>query len=104
LRFRKDAPVEAGDVKVRVDILFRPLKVAIFVDGCFWHQCPQHGTLPKLNAEFWRTKLQSNVSRDRRVDAALREHGWLVVRCWEHESIDDATNRILTALMGRAGN
>jgi DNA mismatch endonuclease, patch repair protein len=93
--------VEAGDVKVRVDILFRQPRVAIFVDGCFWHQCPEHGTLPKLNGEFWQMKLKSNVSRDRRVTAALRDDGWLVVRCWEHESIDDAADRIVDALSSR---
>jgi DNA mismatch endonuclease (patch repair protein) len=83
---------------VRADIVFTAAKVAVFVDGCFWHQCPDHGTMPKRNAEFWREKLRHNVERDRKVDLALILSGWAVVRCWEHEEPSDVLPRIASAL------
>ena len=78
---------KAGEqpLKVRPDFLFRAARVALFVDGCFWHACPAHGSRPRGNAAFWRRKLQANVARDRRVNAALRRAGWKVVRIWEHD-------------------
>ena len=60
-------------------------RVVVFVDGCFWHACPLHGTRPKANKEWWRVKLQSNVARDRDTDSRLLEAGWTVIRAWEHE-------------------
>lgn len=69
----------------RPDFVFPKLRLAIFVDGCFWHGCPQHGTKPKNNAEFWMNKLASNQARDRLVTRTLRGRGWRVVRVWEHE-------------------
>jgi DNA mismatch endonuclease (patch repair protein) len=68
----------------RPDFVFPQLKLAVFVDGCFWHGCPMHGTQPKTNAAFWREKIARNRSRDRRVTRALRARGWRVVRIWEH--------------------
>ena len=97
LRFRKDFRIRAGGVSVHADLAFPRAKVAVFVDGCFWHQCPEHLTTPKANAEFWAAKLQ-NVERDRRVDRALAEAGWTVIRCWEHEEPIDVLPRILSAL------
>lgn len=73
-----------------VDIVFVSAKVACFIDGCFWHGCPSHGTWPKNNAEFWRQKILANRVRDRDTDRQLRKLGWLVVRVWEHEK-DSAT-------------
>jgi DNA mismatch endonuclease, patch repair protein len=70
---------------VRPDFVFRALKLAVFVDGCFWHGCPRHGTQPKGNAAFWRRKLAANRARDRLVNRTLRAHGWRVLRIWEHE-------------------
>lgn len=70
--------------KVRPDFVFRRERVAIFVDGCFWHGCPQHATQPKSNAAFWRRKLTANRERDRRVNRVLRNAGWRVLRIWEH--------------------
>lgn len=67
------------------DFAFPKLKVAVFVDGCFWHGCPKHGTQPKGNREFWKTKLDANKARDRSVSRMLRARGWRVVRIWEHE-------------------
>ena len=71
--------------RVKPDFVFQKLTVALFVDGCFWHGCPQHGTKPKTNAKFWRDKIAGNKARDRRVNYALRQRGWMVVRLWEHE-------------------
>jgi DNA mismatch endonuclease (patch repair protein) len=98
LRFRKDYRVRVGDLSVRVDIVFTAAKVAVFVDGCFWHQCPDHETMPKRNAEFWSQKLRRNVERDRDVDRALTLSGWVVVRCWEHEEPSEVLPRIASAL------
>ena len=67
------------------DFVFPKLKTAVFVDGCFWHACPKHGTQPKNRAAFWLAKLTGNKARDRRVNRALRERGWKVMRIWEHE-------------------
>jgi DNA mismatch endonuclease (patch repair protein) len=70
---------------VRPDFVFRPARVAVFVDGCFWHACPLHGTQPEGNAAFWGEKLAANRQRDRRTSSALRRVGWVVVRLWEHD-------------------
>lgn len=67
------------------DFVFPVLKLAVFVDGCFWHGCPIHGTQPKHNAKFWREKLARNHARDREVNRALRARDWRVLRIWEHE-------------------
>lgn len=87
LRYRIDHKVVGN--RRRVDIAFTRAKVAVFVDGCFWHRCPDHGTLPKSNADWWRAKLDANVARDRDTDARLEEAGWIVIRVWEH---DDPTS------------
>ncbi|MBC7817584.1 MAG: very short patch repair endonuclease [Planctomycetaceae bacterium] len=71
--------------RVHPDFVFAKLKLAIFVDGCFWHGCPLHGTQPKSNAAFWRKKLTANKSRDQRVTRLLRLKGWRVLRLWEHD-------------------
>lgn len=70
---------------VRPDFVFPKLRLAVFVDGCFWHACPQHGTKPRNNAAFWREKLSRNKARDRLVNQMLRRTGWRVLRVWEHE-------------------
>jgi DNA mismatch endonuclease, patch repair protein len=98
LRFRKDYRVDLDDVRVQVDVAFPRQRLAVFVDGCFWHRCPQHGTDPRLNGDFWERKLQRNVERDVQVGAALMDAGWTVVRCWEHEPADVAAERIRQAL------
>lgn len=83
-RFRKDLRLDVGERRVRPDIVFTRRKVAIFVDGCFWHCCPEHGSQPSNNEWYWTPKLQRNVERDRQADAALAEAGWTVLRVWEH--------------------
>ena len=70
---------------MKPDFVFQKLKVALFVDGCFWHGCPKHATWPKTRAAFWLAKIVGNKARDRRVNSALRKRGWTVVRVWEHE-------------------
>lgn len=104
LRFRVDKAVLSG-VRRRPDIVFGPAKVAVFIDGCFWHGCPKHGTWPKHNAEFWRTKIQANQHRDRDTDQRLSEAGWEVVRVWEHEDPRVAATAIekLVRVRRRAG-
>lgn len=82
----------------RADIAFPTRRVAVFVDGCFWHGCPEHATAPKKNADWWSVKLAANVARDRDTDARLRASGWTVVRIWEHEEPETAARRICAAL------
>jgi DNA mismatch endonuclease (patch repair protein) len=99
VRFRVDAPLEPG-LRTRGDIVWRGRRVVVFVDGCFWHGCPQHATSPTANAAWWRAKLDANIARDRRAEEFLRERGWTVLRIWEHEDPDSAVERILP-LIGR---
>jgi DNA mismatch endonuclease (patch repair protein) len=94
-RFRKNFLIRVADRTVRPDIVFTRQKVAVFVDGCFWHRCPEHGTSPRFNSTYWQTKLDRNVARDREVDAALTAAGWTSVRVWEHEAPDLAAKRVL---------
>ncbi|WP_067718427.1 very short patch repair endonuclease [Nocardia yamanashiensis] len=82
----------------RADIVFPRRKVAVYVDGCFWHSCPEHATFPKNNAEWWAAKLAGNVARDRDTDARLIAAGWTVVRIWEHERPDTAADLVTDAL------
>lgn len=84
------------------DIVFIRARLVVFVDGCFWHACPLHQTRPKTNAEFWRTKIATNVQRDTRVTAVLQEQGWEVLRFWEHEVVEDVQKVVATiqAAMG----
>jgi DNA mismatch endonuclease, patch repair protein len=98
LRFRKDHLLRVGGVRVRPDLAFTRWKVAAFVDGCFWHRCPDHSTTPSRNPDYWIPKLQANVERDRRVDGALMSEGWVVIRVWEHENVDAAATRIETVV------
>jgi len=100
LRFRKDLPLRVRDRVIRPDIVFTRARLAVFVDGCFWHACPQHGTQPRANTDYWRPKLERNVARDRAVDEALADAGWRVLRAWEHEPVSDVARRI-QALMRR---
>ena len=97
LRFRVHRRVEPA-LRATVDIAFGPAAVAVFVDGCFWHRCPEHATRPKANGTWWEEKLAANVERDRRTDEALRERGWTVIRVWEHETPDAAADRIERAV------
>jgi DNA mismatch endonuclease (patch repair protein) len=98
-RYRKDYRLDLdGGRRVRPDIAFTARKVAVFVDGCFWHACPEHGSKPRANEWYWGPKLIKNVERDRVNDAALILAGWTVVRLWEHVPIDEAVGTVVTAL------
>ncbi|MDX6593626.1 MAG: mismatch endonuclease, patch repair protein [Gaiellales bacterium] len=76
------------------DIVFPSAKAAVFVDGCFWHGCPEHATHPKRNAAFWTEKILRNQTRDQETDSLLTEAGWCAIRVWEHEDPDQAAERI----------
>jgi DNA mismatch endonuclease, patch repair protein len=98
-RYRKDYRLDLDSGRrVRPDIVFTARKLAVFVDGCFWHACPEHGSKPKANEWYWTPKLVRNVERDRTNDAALMLAGWTVVRLWEHVPVDEAVTTVVTAL------
>ncbi|MEV4568639.1 very short patch repair endonuclease [Nonomuraea sp. NPDC049419] len=97
-RYRKDFRLDLGEVKVRPDIVFTARKVTVFVDGCFWHVCPQHGREPTTNEWYWTPKLRRNIERDHRVNAALDAAGWTVLRLWEHEPLSSAVEAVVAAV------
>jgi DNA mismatch endonuclease (patch repair protein) len=84
LRFRVDSP-PLPSARIRADVLFRRQEVAVFVHGCFWHGCPEHGTWPRTNAAWWREKIGCNVARDASSRELLEAAGWTVVEVWEHD-------------------
>src|SRR5688572_19352664 len=96
-RFRVDYRPEAP-IRCRGDLVFTRAKVVVFVDGCFWHGCPDHGTTPRNNAAWWTEKLAANIARDLRNTEALVSLGWTVVRIWEHEHVDLAVLRVQEAI------
>lgn len=102
LRYFVDRPLRVAGRLVRPDVTFPRAGVAVFIDGCFWHACPKHGTQPTRNDSYWASKLRRNVKRDSAVDAALAEAGWLVLRHWEHEPPDQAARAIAAAVAARA--
>ncbi|MEU6231462.1 very short patch repair endonuclease [Kitasatospora sp. NPDC047058] len=105
--------VHAGGLRYRVaarplprlrrtaDLVFRPAKVAVFVDGCYWHGCPEHYVSPKTNPGYWSEKVTRNVERDRDTDAQLEAAGWTVLRFWEHESPEGCALQISTVVKER---
>lgn len=96
---KKPAGPAGRPFRVRPDFVFPALRIALFVDGCFWHACPLHTTKPKDNATFWRRKFAANVERDRRVNRILRRDGWRVVRIWEHALTRKYEKRLTGRLM-----
>lgn len=100
LRYRVQVPVLTKPRRV-ADVAFSGLRVAVFVDGCFWHGCPQHATWPKANADFWRSKILANKERDLDTDRRLREDGWVVVRAWAHEAPSAVASRVVSAVRSR---
>ena len=100
LRYRVAArPIP--ELRRSADLVFRPAKVAVFVDGCFWHGCPVHGSTPRTNADYWIPKLARNIERDRETDRILAEAGWLSLRVWEHEDPEEAAVRVSAVLHDR---
>ncbi|ORI24360.1 very short patch repair endonuclease [Rhodococcus sp. 1168] len=97
LRYFVDrAPLKG--LRRRADVVFPRHRVAVYVDGCFWHSCPVHATSPRNNAQWWTDKLAANVARDRDTDARLDAAGWTVVRVWEHEAAQDGADKVTRAL------
>ncbi|WP_245612300.1 very short patch repair endonuclease [Actinotalea ferrariae] len=97
MRYRVDKAVP-GLPRRRVDIAFTRVRLAVLVDGCFWHHCPIHGVLPKTNEEWWRWKFSVNQARDADTDQRLADLGWRVMRVWEHEEVHAAADRIEAAV------
>lgn len=97
LRFFVDRPVMGN--RRRVDIVFPTERVAVFVDGCFWHSCPTHGTTPRQNREWWIEKLKANQARDADTNRALRGRGWTVIRFFEHEGAESAAQAVFSRVM-----
>lgn len=94
-----------GNRRRTIDIAFTRQRVAVFVDGCFWHACPIHGNYPHANSEWWTTKLTTNVARDRDTDRLLQEAGWRVLRIWEHTPTQEAADLVeSTFLEGSSGS
>ncbi|MEJ1089052.1 very short patch repair endonuclease [Microbacterium sp. Mu-80] len=100
-RYRCDLRIDLAGGRVRPDVVFTRRRVAIFVDGCFWHCCPIHGSRPKINEDYWSPKLLKNVERDRRNDTLLESAGWKVIRIWEHVPVADALNQVRLVLDAR---
>ena len=98
LRFFVDRAPLAALPRRRADVVFPGLRIAVFVDGCFWHGCPEHATWPKANAEWWRQKIEANRARDLDTDLQLRAAGWTAIRVWEHEAVVEAADRVERAV------
>lgn len=96
-RFRKDYPIRVEGRLARPDIAFTRRRIAVFVDGCFWHGCRAHGQIPATNTAFWTDKLANNVARDRRQDTLLAAAGWRVIRVWEHDNVEDGMAAVRSA-------
>ncbi|TFF17283.1 very short patch repair endonuclease [Cellulosimicrobium funkei] len=101
MRYRVAYPVP-GQRRRTIDVAFTRAKVAVFVDGCFWHGCPKHGMMPRSNGDWWKTKLAANQARDRDTDRLLSELGWTVVRVWEHEPPHVASDRVEAVVSQRS--
>ncbi|WP_354559827.1 MULTISPECIES: very short patch repair endonuclease [Gordonia] len=98
LRYRVDfAPLD-DHRRLRADLVFTRARVAVFIDGCFWHGCQQHHTVAKTNAEYWARKVQSNMDRDQRFNALLESAGWTVLRFWEHDDSRAVADSIVQAV------
>lgn len=98
-RFRTDRQI--AETRYRPDVVFSKAKVAVFVDGCFWHGCPIHATWPKTNAAWWRNKIESNRRRDLESSKLLRANGWMVLRFWTHANMQLAARRVAKVLERR---
>lgn len=100
LRYRVDRRPDPS-IRRRADIVFTQAKVAVFVDGCFWHNCPEHGSMPKQNVSYWEPKLHRNAERDAETNQLLTERGWEVIRVWEHEDPREAADTIKRSVVQR---
>jgi DNA mismatch endonuclease, patch repair protein len=101
LRYRVHrAPV--AELRRRADVVFGPARVAVFIDGCYWHGCPEHYVPPKTNPGYWSPKIAGNIARDKDTDARLTEAGWLVLRFWEHQDVEACAQEVIAAVRRRA--
>lgn len=95
LRFRVDFPIGVGNGRApRADVAFTRHCLAVFVDGCFWHGCPEHSEIPRRNASYWGPKIARNAERDREQEDRLKAAGWRVLRFWEHEEVFAVATRV----------
>lgn len=100
LRYRVSARPLKG-VRRTADLVFPKAKVAVFLDGCFWHGCPDHHTVAVTHADFWAKKVKGNIARDRDTDQQLIDTGWVVIRVWEHEDPRAAAVKVRDAVLAR---
>jgi DNA mismatch endonuclease (patch repair protein) len=99
LRYRVDArPLPT--LNRRADLVFSRARVAVFIDGCYWHGCPEHGTVSKTNTGYWSAKILTNRNRDAETNSLLDEAGWTVVRAWEHEDPEQVAEDVIRAVRG----
>jgi DNA mismatch endonuclease (patch repair protein) len=100
LRYRVDVPLTLGTGyrSVRADVVFSRARLALFIDGCFWHGCPDHFWAPRSNTDYWTPKITRNQQRDRQVDRLLTASGWTVLRAWEHEDPGEVATRARAAI------
>lgn len=103
LRRQRRPQVRASTIQVRPDFVFAKVRLALFVDGCFWHGCPAHSNMPENNRAFWRRKLSANKARDLLVTRALRRANWRVLRIWEHELTRRNEGRLIRRLSRSSG-
>lgn len=96
LRYRVDAAPLASLARRRADVVFTRHRIAVFIDGCYWHGCPQHFKLPKTNVDYWTAKIEGNRRRDADTDSRLRAQGWRVLRYWEHEAAEAVADSIIS--------
>lgn len=98
LRYRVDYPPSSQNRRLRADLVFTRAKVAVFIDGCFWHGCPQHYVASRTNTDYWGPKIAANAERDARNTALLEAEGWTVLRLWAHTPADEAAARVVSAV------
>jgi len=102
LRYFVDRKILPGSRR-RADLVFTAARVAVFVDGCFWHACPEHMRLPSSNRTWWKAKLEGNRTRDTETDSRLSALGWISLRVWEHEAPTSAADRVESVIRRRTG-
>jgi DNA mismatch endonuclease (patch repair protein) len=103
LRYRVDVrPLRS--LRRKADVVFPRLRVCVFVDGCFWHSCPDHATVPRTNNGYWSAKIEGNARRDRETDSLLAEEGWTVLRFWEHDDVLAAADAVEALVRARRGS
>ena len=103
LRYRVDYAPDPSQRRRRADIVFPKLRIAVYIDGCFWHGCPEHYTPPKSNTEYWQPKIVRNRARDAETNESLRSLGWTVLRYWEHEGADAIAGAVADVVRRQSG-